>query len=435
MTFRRGLAVTAAIQGAALLLSAIFILLASRWLGPEGKGLQAILVSAGQLFGLVLSFGLAASMPYIVSSDIRRAALVALRQAQLLVAAAAVLCAAAILNRGVTLAPPLVGFEAVLIAFTLLAIAQSSYSSLALSAGRLSAFNVSALIGAAVSLVVLGSLFVFDIVTAEWVVWAQALGMAVAVGYVLVDLRLRGLLRISRLVTVDTRSHVRAAALGYVTALLTFVMLRVDIFLVAALAGGLSAVGIYSVAIAIAELLLRLPHWSGFLLMPIVAKQGLDARIQTVKLFWVSMGFALSLFLVAIVLGTWLNAVVVSVLGAEFSPVLVVLYTMFPRIVFQSGGTILASNLGAWGYTMYSPGSIGVGLIAVVALDLLLIPRYGLLGAGLSSSAAAFAALVVTMIGFLRLNGLGARALLLGITRWNPRLADAPVARPHGGNR
>ena len=100
MTFRRGLAVTTAMQAAALFASALFILLASRWLGPEGKGLQTILVSAGQLLALLLSFGLGSSMPYIVAPDIRLAALMALRQAQLLVVAALTLSAAAMINKG-----------------------------------------------------------------------------------------------------------------------------------------------------------------------------------------------------------------------------------------------------------------------------------------------------------------------------------------------
>ena len=417
MTFRRGLAVTAAIQAAALLASAVFVLLASRWLGPEGKGLQAILVSTGQLLALVLSFGVASSMPYVVSSDLRLAAVMALRQAELLALAAVALSATAILNRAVMLFPTFVGFEGIVVAFTLLTIAQTSYASLALASGRLWSFNLAALVGAMTSLGLLGLLFLVSGLTPESVVWAQVLGMAIAVAYVLLDLWRGGLLRLRQGIDIDALRHVRASALGYATALLTFLMFRVDIFLVAALAGGLVAVGVYSVATAIAELLLRLPHWAGYVLMPIVAKRGRDARHQTIKLFWLSVAFAGGLFLVAVALGVWVNVLVVSILGAEFSPVLLVLYTLFPRIIFQSGATILVSNMGGWGYTWYNPGSIGMGLIAVVVLDLFLLPRYGLVGAGLASSVAAFAMLVVIAIGFMRLNDLTLRAFMPGVTR------------------
>src|SRR5439155_14094451 len=150
MTFRRGLPVTTAIQAAALLAAAVFVLLASRWLGSEGKGTQAILVSGGQLIALVLSFGLGSSMPYIVSSDIRLAGLMALRQGQLLVVAAIALAAAAFFNRSVVLFPSVVGLEGAVIAFTISTIAQTSYSSLALSSGRLWTFNVTALLAALV---------------------------------------------------------------------------------------------------------------------------------------------------------------------------------------------------------------------------------------------------------------------------------------------
>lgn len=426
MTFRRDLAVTTAIQAAALLAAAVFVLLASRWLGSEGKGTQAILVSGGQFLALVLSFGLGSSMPYIVSSDVRLAGLMALRQAQLLVVAAIALSAAAFFNRSVLLFPSLVGLEGVVIAFTVSTIAQPSYSSLALASGRLWTFNLAALLSAFVSLAILGFLQMIGGVTPESVVWAQALGLAAGIGYVLLDLWLHGLLRVVRM-AVNVRSQVRASVLGYATALLTFLMFRVDIFLVAAFAG-LGAVGIYSVATAIAELLLRVPHWAGYLLMPIVAKRGRDARHQTVRLFWFSVGFALVLFVLAIAFGDWLDALVVAVVGTEFSPVLVVLYTIFPRIVFQSGATILVSNLGGWGYTLYNPGSIAVGLVTVVALDLALLPRFGLVGAGFSSSTASLVMLVVIMIGFLRLNGLAPGAFFPAVLRRTTSSEERPSA-------
>jgi O-antigen/teichoic acid export membrane protein len=427
MTFRHGLAVTTAIQAAALLAAAVFVLLASRWLGSEGKGTQAILVSGGQLLALVLSFGLGSSMPYIVSSDIRLAGLMALRQGQLLVGAAIALSAAAFFNRSIVLFPSLVGLEGVLVAFTISTIAQTSYSSLALASGRLWTFNLAALLSAFVSLAILGFLQLIGGITPESVVWAQALGLAAGVGYVLLDLWVHGLLRVVR-TAVNVRGHVRASVLGYATALLTFLMFRVDIFLVAALAGGLGAVGIYSVATAIAELFLRVPHWAGYLLMPIVARRGRDAGHQTVRLFWVSVGFAILLFVLAIAFGGWLDALVVAVVGMEFSPVLVVLYTIFPRIVFQSGATILVSNLGGWGYTLYNPGSIAIGLVTVVGLDLALLPRLGLVGAGLASSTAALAMLVVIMVGFLRLNGLALRAFFPTVLQRRSPSEERPSA-------
>jgi O-antigen/teichoic acid export membrane protein len=205
-------------------------------------------------------------------------------------------------------------------------------------------------------------------------------------------------------------------------------MFRVDIFLVAALAGGLGAVGIYSVATAIAELLLRVPHWAGYLLMPIVAKRGRDARHQTVRLFWFSVAFAVVLFVLAVAFGGWLDALVVAVVGTEFSPVLLVLYTIFPRIVFQSGATILVSNLGGWGYTLYNPGSIAIGLVTVVGFDLALLPRLGLVGAGLASSTAALAMLLVVMVGFLRLNGLALRAFFPAVLQRRSPSEERPSA-------
>jgi O-antigen/teichoic acid export membrane protein len=391
------------VQGLALVLTAVFVLLASRWLGPSGKGLQAVLVSAGQVLALVLSFGVGASMPFVVSSDVRRAPLAARRQARLLAVSAAMLVLAAIANRIGSLAPGLIGEESILIVFTLVSIAQQSYTTLALSAGRIWSFNLSAVIGIGVALGSLFLLLALDRVTPESVVGAQALGLAVASGYVLADLGRSGLLSLRFAEGAQWISQARAAAFGYASGLLTLLMLRIDIFLVTALAG-LGAGGIYSVAVAVAELMLRLPHWSSYLLMPIVAEQRLGARVHTVRLFWLSVAFAGGLFVIAVLLGQALESVIVALLGVDFAPVLIVLYATFPRIVFQSGTTILIGNLAGWGYTVYPPAATAVGLVIVTVMDLTLIPEYGLIGAGIAASLAAFGTLLVVIVGFLRLN-------------------------------
>ena len=116
-----------------------------------------------------------------------------IRRTLLLVVAAIALSAAAFFNRSVVLFPSLVGLEGAVIAFTISTIAQTSYSSLALSSGRLWPFNLTALLAALVSLAILGFLQLSGGVTPESVVWAQALGLAAGVGYVLLDLWRHGL--------------------------------------------------------------------------------------------------------------------------------------------------------------------------------------------------------------------------------------------------
>jgi O-antigen/teichoic acid export membrane protein len=59
---------------------------------------------------------------------------------------------------------------------------------------------------------------------------------------------------------------------------------------------------------------------------------------------------------------------------------------LLPGVILLGGAKVLTNEIAGWGYPHYNSFNAGVALILTVILDLILIPRFGILGAALASS-------------------------------------------------
>src|SRR5260221_11573260 len=66
--FRREVGSTLVAQVVALLLNALTLALVARWLGPSGKGVQALITTTGQLVATLGAVGLAGSVPFFIAA-------------------------------------------------------------------------------------------------------------------------------------------------------------------------------------------------------------------------------------------------------------------------------------------------------------------------------------------------------------------------------
>ena len=71
-------------------------------------------------------------------------------------------------------------------------------------------------------------------------------------------------------------------------------------------------------------------------------------------------------------------------------------------IAVRAGGKVLTNEIAGRGYAHYNSINSGLALLITLLLDVLLIPRYGILGAALASSIA-YAFNLVTALVFYRL--------------------------------
>jgi O-antigen/teichoic acid export membrane protein len=149
---------------------------------------------------------------------------------------------------------------------------------------------------------------------------------------------------------------------------------------------GVTSVGYYVVAASVAELIWYLPNAFGFVLFPKTASSDPEeARRFTPKVARLSVFItavaAFGLFLVSRVLITVLYT-------EEYLPSLYPLWILLPGAVVLSYSKVLFADLGGRGKPYYGTFASLISLGVTLGLDLLLIPRWGIVGAALASSLA-----------------------------------------------
>jgi O-antigen/teichoic acid export membrane protein len=186
----------------------------------------------------------------------------------------------------------------------------------------------------------------------------------------------------------DRRLFFRSMRFGFKAMLISFLLVllfRADVYLVRYFLSA-EAQGVYSIAIVLAEMLQKIPNVAGTVLFSKIAGAGgedrdrLTARVSR-SIFVLTLVAAGGLALV----GGW---VVPFVFGVEFEGAYVPLLYMLPGVVAMASGSVINTNLWVQGYP---PQAVIAPIAAVctnVVLNLLLIPRFGLIGAGVATSVA-----------------------------------------------
>jgi O-antigen/teichoic acid export membrane protein len=178
---------------------------------------------------------------------------------------------------------------------------------------------------------------------------------------------------------------IRYAAPTYIANAVQFLNYRVDVFLVAGFKGA-AAVGTYQLAVMIAESLGVLPSATQAVIWPTIASKQHE-RIENTQLttriarivFLLTLLGAAAVALVALV-------ALSSVFGTAFAASLPALFLLLPGTVLFSLTTVLAGYLAGMGAPRLNLYASAAGLLATVALDLGLIPRYGIIGASIAST-------------------------------------------------
>jgi O-antigen/teichoic acid export membrane protein len=199
-----------------------------------------------------------------------------------------------------------------------------------------------------------------------------------------------------------------------------FLNFRIDQILMGFLASE-AALGIYAVAVNASEVLLYLPAATATALLPAAARAEPGLRgPQTLQAFRSAALVTTGAVVVAAILGPLLLPVV---FGAAFSPSVQPFLWLLPGALGFAATAVFSNSLMA----SASPGlsSLGpvVSLVVGIALDFVLIPRFGATGAAAAASAAFLAGGAVALAVYARRNPFVWTALLL------PRRDDLDVLR------
>jgi O-antigen/teichoic acid export membrane protein len=213
---------------------------------------------------------------------------------------------------------------------------------------------------------------------------------------------------------------IRFGVRAWVGSFARFLNFRFDQILMGLLASE-AALGIYAVAVNASEVLLYLPAATATALLPAAARAEPGQRIQqTLRAFRSAALITTGAVVVAAILGPLLLPVV---FGTEFRASVEPFLWLLPGALGFAATAIFSNALVA----SASPGlsSLGplVSLVVGVALDLVLIPRFGATGAAAAASAAFLAGGSVALAAYARLSPFAWRALLV------PRRGDLEALR------
>jgi O-antigen/teichoic acid export membrane protein len=226
---------------------------------------------------------------------------------------------------------------------------------------------------------------------------------------------------------VPMRALVSYGARAYPAGITGYFNYRADTFIIQALmvaAQAPRALGLYSMAVTMAELIFYIPDAVTTIFLPTVAgstAEAADAKLGRVSRLTVLATVSCS---IALIPAAWAG---VHLVLPKYDDCLPAFLVLLPGVVSLSLGKVMTSYIAGRG----RPGPISVAaaitLVLNLAANVILIPQYGIVGASLASliSYTAMAALMVPVA--CRISGLSPAALV--VPRKEEFLALRSIAR------
>jgi len=386
--FKRHVGTTLITQMACLCLTVITTAVIARWLGPEGKGIIELALLLPGMLSLFLSGGIGMANVYFAGT--RRLDVPTLTENSAKFAIVSTILGVLIVGILVASGWLFVLVPGISIWLILLAMGGlpfrvlSGYlSGILLGLQRIITVNLINLVQGMLTLVFTILLVIgLRVGLSGPILSSLGAGMAGLIILIIILRRAGGVFRPHRNPSA-THSILSFGLKGHIGNVLQFFNYRLDMFFVNYFLGSAS-VGIYGVSVAFAEILWYFPHAIGFVIFPkATATKPEVMRAFTPKVFWIALGVTVLGAIGLVVLGKSLIRLIYSMnfVGA-YLPMLVLL----PGVVLLGGAKVLTNEIAGWGYPQYNSFNSGVALILTVILDLILIPRFGILGAALASS-------------------------------------------------
>jgi O-antigen/teichoic acid export membrane protein len=379
--------------------------LLARELGPGPRGVMATANSLGLLLAQLGTIGLSAANPYFIAREPRTLPGVIGNAAWFALGLGSLLFAAGVLLRGLLPgALPGIGWGPVLVALAGVypALACVFLHSVLVGQARMVAYNaievtqaVGALVTVAVAFVVADpGVLALLVILNVWSLWSALAAVVL--------LRRQGAWR--RPDFALARRMLRYGGRIYVATLLAYVIIRVDLLFVNGYKGAAQA-GLYSVAVALADGMIVLPTVVGLILLPRVAAGAGDE--VTAAVFRVTALLYGALCLLTIPLA---GPAVRLAFGAPFAGSTHLYLWLLPGIFSLGMTTVLANHFAGRGFPLEAMLVWFAGFGVNLAMNLVLLPRYGTVVASVSSSVAYTLLLVLHVRLFSR--DVGLRRLL-----------------------
>lgn len=408
--------VTFGTNAAAVSLSLLNVLIVARALGAVGRGEIVLLMTVATLVSQAAAFGLQEANATIGASESGSRSRLATNS---LLVAAVVGSAAGLTVAGLSVLLPALRGDVGLLPFIVavgtipVLLVKLYLSFLVQSVYAFTVTNAAWLLGPLTALTLNGALWLLGALTVETAIGAWSAGQAAGAGLLVVyTVRSFGLGRPDRLLAK------RALAFGARTHLGRFMALgnyRLDQWFLGVIAGP-RELGLYSIAVAWAELLFYIPGVLVMIARPrLVRATAAEAGVIAAKAFRVG---AILTGVAAAFLILFAPALCAGVFGTEFSGSIddlrVLALAGFGILALEVlGGAIIAQRR-----PLFTTAAVGLAFAATLALDVVLIPLMGGLGAAIATA-------VAWSVGGIAVSLLFARALRVPRGRLVPGGTDA----------
>ncbi len=213
-----------------------------------------------------------------------------------------------------------------------------------------------------------------------------------------------------RLRRATLRPLLRFGLISYLSSLTSFVNYRFDVLIVNLFAGA-RQVGLYSVGTGLAEIVWYLANAAGIVLAPRVASSPREEADRLTES--VCRVVTLLAVIAAGLLAVTAPVVVVFFFGAAFAESTWAVWLLLPGIVTFSVARVLSMYLLGRNQLRIDLIASFFGLVVTLALDFLLIPRYGFRGAAIASSIAYTCAMLVDLVWVTRTSSITLTGLLI----------------------
>lgn len=182
------------------------------------------------------------------------------------------------------------------------------------------------------------------------------------------------------------------ALVGYGTNLINMINYRFDIWVVGS-SVGTAQLGIYAVAVGMGQLFFYIPEPFSRVVQPFLYDNMGPEMLAKFK-FIVRINFT-SVLLLSLGLGILAPWIVPLLYGQAFTGSVIALQWLLPGILFVSGSKLIGLLVIEAGYIRFNLYSTIIAAVFTIILDVLLIPRMGIVGASIASSIAYLSLLVV----------------------------------------
>ena len=415
-TFVQQVASTFAVQSLTLVFGIGAGVIMARWLGPAGKGLYQLGLLLPAMLGLFLSGGINAANVYYTGSRQFSTATLMAHSVGMAIGAAVVGSAVAVLLVVTGWIEVLVpGLPTWLVVVGMLCLPlnllQTYFSAILQGMQRILVANTITLVQSIVlfsltALLVIGFNLGLPGAIAAYLC-AVLFGLTLAA---LILVRAGGTLR-PRWDRSVLRRLFAYGLKGHPGNLLQFFNYRLDGFVVNYYLGA-GSMGIYSVAVRLAELLWRFPSAVGFVIFPkAAASQASDMNRLTARIFWFTLGITVVGATVLVLVG---RPLILLIYAQEFAGAYAPMLALLPGVTLLGAAKVLTNEIAGRGYPQYNSLAAGVSLLLTVTLDLILIPRWGITGAAVASSVAYTVTFCAALLSYLYVRRRSSLAVLTG---------------------